>query len=103
MLIYINQDNVDYSFNKAIKERPKSWSEGLIHYYTQQGYGKKNHLSGEEGTIKVIKARRQAEEEILKKLTIRKTLINTAYDEHSHRIALKNILINNPIGKEMFK
>ncbi|MGN7175299.1 hypothetical protein BK139_22660 [Paenibacillus sp. FSL R5-0490] len=100
MLIYINQDNIDYSFKRAIKERPKSWSEGFIHYYTQQGYGKQNHLSGEEGTIKVLKARRKAEEEILKKLTIRKNLINnTAYDEHSHRIALKNVLINNPVRK----
>jgi hypothetical protein len=94
MLIYINQDNIDYSFKKAIKERPKSWSEGFINYYTHQGYGKQNHLSGEEGTIKVLKARRQAEEEILKKLTIRKTIINnSAYDEHSHKIALENFLI----------
>ncbi|KML36968.1 hypothetical protein [Cytobacillus firmus] len=100
MLIYINQDNIEYSFKRAIKERPKSWSEGFIHYYTRQGYGKQNHLSGEEGTIKILKARRQAEEEILKKLTIRKTIINnTAYDEHSHKIALENFLINNPVRK----
>ncbi|PAE26288.1 MULTISPECIES: hypothetical protein [Bacillaceae] len=100
MLIYINQDNVDYSFKKAIKERPKSWSEGFINYYTQQGYGKQNHLSGEEGTIKVLQARRQAEEEILKKLSIRKTIINnSAYDEHSHKTALENFLINYPVRK----
>ncbi|WP_404324251.1 hypothetical protein LG298_12210 [Cytobacillus firmus] len=100
MLIYINQDNIDYSFKRAIKERPKSWSEGFIHYYTQQGYGMQNHLNGEEGTIKILKARRQAEEEILKKLTIRKTIINnTAYNEHFHKIALENFLINNPVRK----
>ncbi|MEK3854507.1 hypothetical protein [Cytobacillus sp. FSL H8-0458] len=95
MLIYINQDNIDYSFKRAIKERPKSWSEGFIHYYTQQGYGKQKHLRGEEGTLKVLIARRQAEEEILKNLTIRKTIINnSAFDEYSHKIALENFLIN---------
>ncbi|MBY6053402.1 hypothetical protein [Cytobacillus firmus] len=56
MLIYINQDNIEYSFKRAIKDRPKSWSEGFIHYYTRQGYGKQNHLSGEEGTIKILKS-----------------------------------------------
>ncbi|MCM3706100.1 hypothetical protein M3205_10145 [Cytobacillus firmus] len=100
MLIYINQDNVDYSFKKAVKERPKSWSEGFINYYTQQVYGKQNHLSGEEGTIKVLKARRKAEEEILKRLSIRKAVINnSAYDELSHETALENILNTHPVRK----
>ena len=100
ILIYISQDNLDFSFRKAIKERPQSWSEGFIHYYTDQGYGKKNHLSGEEGTLKVLKARRQAEEEILKKLSIRKAVINnSAFDEHSHKAALEKLLINHPAKK----
>lgn len=95
ILIYINQDDIDYSFKRAIKERPKSWSEGFIHYYTQQGYGMKNHLSGEDGTIKVLKARRQAEEEILKSLSIQKAILNNSgYDKSAHRAALENLLIN---------
>ncbi|MDF2035745.1 hypothetical protein P2R12_01950 [Cytobacillus oceanisediminis] len=100
ILIYISQDNLDFSFKKALKERPQSWSEGFINYYTNQGYGKKNHLSGAEGTLKVLKARRQAEEEILKELSIRKAVINnSAYDEHSHKAALENLLINHPTKK----
>ncbi|MCM3089995.1 MULTISPECIES: hypothetical protein [unclassified Cytobacillus] len=95
LLIYINQDDLDYSFNRAIKERPKSWSEGFMHYYTQQGYGLKNNLSGEEGTIKVLKARRQAEEEILNSLSIQKAVLNNSgYDKSSHRAALEKLLIN---------
>ena len=96
ILIYVSQDNLDLSFRKAINERPPSWSEGFIHYYTGQGYGKKNHLSGAEGTLKVLEARRKAEEEILKELSIRKAVINnSAFDENSHKAALVNLLINH--------
>ncbi|WP_436376625.1 hypothetical protein [Cytobacillus sp. BC1816] len=100
ILIYISQDNLDFSFKKAIIERPQSWSDGFIHYYTDQGYGKKNLLSGAEGTLKVLKARRQAEEEILKELSIRKAVINnSAFDANSHKAALEKLLINHPEKK----
>ncbi|WP_051505123.1 P-loop NTPase family protein [Paenibacillus durus] len=64
LLIYVEQNDLDHSFRKAVKERPKEWSEGFIEYYTNQGYGKKQGNKGLEGTLQVLKARRELEAEI---------------------------------------
>ncbi len=81
VLLYIEQDNLEYSFKKAYKERPKEWSSGFIDYYTNQGYGKKKGLIGLEGTISVLKARSDLEKEIYDQLQIKKTLINNSQYE----------------------
>lgn len=93
LLIYVEQNNLDLSFARAVKERPKEWSEGLIEYYTSQGYGKKHNYKGVEGTLRVLEARRKWEEEIFKGLTIAKKKVNNSlYDLSEYKYGLVEIL-----------
>ncbi|SYX82963.1 protein of unknown function [Paenibacillus alvei] len=73
---YDHQD-VGSTFKKAINERPKEWLDGFIDYYTNQGFGKMQGLSGVEGTIHVLQERKNIELEIfnLLKMNKRKSII----------------------------
>ena len=46
MLFYVEQDNLEFSFRRALKERNPEWSTGIVDYYTNQGYGKEHNHSG---------------------------------------------------------
>lgn len=93
VLFYIEQDNLEYAFRKAIRERPGAWSTGFIHYYTQQGYSKQRGLEGVEGTLEVLEARRRLEYRILDSLGLNKERINNShYDQETYRTMLKNRL-----------
>lgn len=89
VLFYIEQDNLEYAFRKAIRERPEAWSTGFVHYYTQQGYGKHHGLEGVEGTLEVLEARRRLEYRILDSLGLNKERMNNShYDQETYRIML---------------
>lgn len=93
LLIYIEQNNLEFSFTKAVKERPKEWSDGFINYYTNQGYGKEHGYTGLDGTIQVLKARAELEHEILDMLEIKKVSINnSSYDFNTCRSELTHII-----------
>ena len=93
MLLYVEQDNLEFSFRKAIKERTPEWSTFFVDYYTNQGYGKAHNHSGVEGTIKVLEARRNLELEIFDMLKMKKEKINnTKYKIDSYRSMLKDKL-----------
>ncbi|MEF3353274.1 hypothetical protein PV403_08805 [Paenibacillus sp. GYB006] len=93
LLIYVEQSDLDYSFRKAVKERPKEWSEGFIEYYTNQGFGKKQGYNGLEGTIQVLKARREWEEDIFNRLNIAKKKVdNSTYNRNDYKQRLEGIL-----------
>ncbi len=93
ILLYIEQDDLSFSFKKAIHERPREWSEGFIQYYTTQGYGLKNNLVEVEGTITVLKARREAEREVMRQLFISKeTLNNSMYNVEESKRVLTDLL-----------
>ncbi|WP_028609073.1 hypothetical protein [Paenibacillus harenae] len=93
LLIYVEQNDLDYSFQKAVKERPKEWSEGFIEYYTNQGFGKKQGYNGLEGTLQVLKARRELEEEIFNGINIAKKKVdNSPYDLNDYKQVLVGIL-----------
>ncbi|WP_047982901.1 P-loop NTPase family protein [Ornithinibacillus californiensis] len=80
-VIYVEQDDLDYSFKKAIRERPKEWYEGFVEYYTKQGFGKEQKYEGLEGTINVLRERHKLETEIFNKLNINKFKVNnSSYD-----------------------
>lgn len=66
LFIYIGQNDLEFSFSKAVKERPKEWSDGFIDYYTGQGYGKAHGYTGLDGTIQVLQARAELEMKIRK-------------------------------------
>ena len=84
LLIYVNQDNLEASFRKAVKERSKEWSEHFIEYCINQGYGKQIEAQGLTGCIDVLKARKVLEEEIYHELPIQKTIINNSHYEQLH-------------------
>ncbi|MGG4146831.1 hypothetical protein ABEW34_27345 [Paenibacillus algorifonticola] len=69
-MIYVEQNDLEHSFRKAVKERPKEWSEGFIEYYTNQEFGKIFGYIGLEGTLQVLKARRELEEEIFNNIVV---------------------------------
>lgn len=93
MLFYVEQDNLEFSFRKALKERNPEWATGIVDYYTNQGYGKEHNHSGVEGAIKVLKARRNLELEIFDMLKMKKEKINnTKYEIDSYRSMLKDKL-----------
>ena len=93
MLFYVEQDDLEFSFRKALKERNPEWSKGIVDYYTNQGYGKEHNHSGVEGTIKVLEARRDLELEIFDMLKMKKEKINnTKYEIDSYSSMLKDKL-----------
>jgi energy-coupling factor transporter ATP-binding protein EcfA2 len=81
LVIYVSQDNLEFTFTKAVQERPKEWSQFFIDYYTSQGFGKAHGLEGLEGTLEVLKARKGLEEKIIQRLDIPKVVVNNSnYD-----------------------
>ena len=82
IIIYIDQEDIEFTFKKAVCERPSEWSKGFIDYYTDQGYGKSQALTGLDGTIQILQARRVLETEIYKRLKINKMRVdNSRYDK----------------------
>lgn len=101
LLIYINQDDLEFSFNKAIKERPKEWLDGFIDYYSTQEFGQANNFTGLNGTFKILQERKAFEDEIVKELSIKKEFVNnTTYDLINYKNNLKNILNNYYVQKD---
>ncbi|NUU79838.1 adenylyl-sulfate kinase [Paenibacillus xylanilyticus] len=93
LLIYIHQQDIAYTFDKAVKERPKEWSDGFIHYYTNQGLGNSKGYQGIEGTVEVLQARKELETEIYHMLKIDKHwLDNSDYNLVACREELEGIL-----------
>lgn len=93
LLIYVEQNDLEHSFRKAVKERPQEWSEGFMEYYTSQGYGKKQSYKGLDGTLQILKARRELEEEIFNGVNIAKKKVdNSSYDISEHKQVLAGIL-----------
>ncbi|OKP92241.1 hypothetical protein [Paenibacillus sp. P32E] len=93
LLIYVKQSDPDYSFRKAVEERPKEWSEGFIEYYTSQGYGKKQGCTGLEGTLQVLKARSGLEEEIVNSIKMTTEIVdNSSYDKNEYKQILMGIV-----------
>lgn len=81
LLIYVDQQDPDAAFRKAVEERPRDWSEGFIDYYTGQGYGLSKGYHGLEGTLQVLRERKVLELEMIKLLKLEtKVLDNTSYD-----------------------
>ncbi|KOR87814.1 hypothetical protein [Paenibacillus solani] len=89
LLFYVDQNDLEYAFRKAVRERPKDWATGFTDYYTGQGYGKHHRLEGVEGTLQVLEARRKLEYRILDRLALNKLRIdNSQYDQEASRTKL---------------
>jgi hypothetical protein len=93
VLIYVEQENLEISFKKAVSERPKEWLNGFIDYYTNQGVGKHNQLKGLEGTVEVLKERSSFERDLYDVLELNKYKIdNSRFDLGSLKQKINNIL-----------
>lgn len=96
ILIYIDQDNLNFTFEKIVNERTKEWLDSFIDYYTNQGYGLDNKLTGFKGVLEVYKFRYNLEKKIFQKLTMNKHLINNSgYEKDEIEKKIKNILLKN--------
>ncbi|MBU3131410.1 hypothetical protein KPL40_03005 [Clostridium gasigenes] len=78
ILIYVEQEDIKVSFNRAVSERPKEWIDGFINYYTNQGYGLSNNLNGLDGVMQVFEARSKLEREIYDSLKLVKYKIDNS-------------------------
>lgn len=95
ILIYVERKDIKDSFYRVMNERPKEWLLFFIDYYTSQGYGKLNNLSGFEGTIEILKRRKELEMEIINNLTIDKFYIdNSNYKLEEVEAEIVHILKN---------
>ncbi|WP_153977581.1 hypothetical protein [Paenibacillus xylanilyticus] len=93
LLIYIDQKDIAYTFDKSVKERPKEWSDGFIQYYTNQGWGASRGYHGVSGTVKVLQARKELETEIYQILKMDNSwLDNSEYNLSVCQNELENIL-----------
>ncbi|GAB1157036.1 hypothetical protein YWY31_30610 [Paenibacillus illinoisensis] len=93
LLIYIDQKDIAYTFDKAVMERPREWSEGFIQYYTNQGWGASKGYHGVPGTVEVLQARKELETEIYQILKMDKLwLDNSEYNQSVCQNELENIL-----------
>ena len=93
LLIYVGQESLRTSFEKVLRERDNSWSEGFINYYTNQGYGKAHDYRGVEGTVKVLEARKLLENEIVNKLSFKKVIVdNSSYNFTQYQTLLEEII-----------
>ncbi|MBS3680560.1 hypothetical protein KGF86_10060 [Ornithinibacillus massiliensis] len=78
VLIYVEQDDLEFSFEKAVQERPKAWSDGFVEYYTNQGFGKEQKYIGKGGALAVLKERQKIEAEIYDRLSMTKFKVNNS-------------------------
>lgn len=93
LLIYVDQNDLGLSFRKAVDERPQEWSHGFVDYYTNQGYGKRQGYEGLEGTIQVLKARSELEQNIFNRLPIAKIKVNnSSFDRDPYKRVLTDII-----------
>ncbi|WP_440120086.1 hypothetical protein [Paenibacillus sp. QZ-Y1] len=93
LLIYLHQLDLAHTFDKAIQERPKEWSDGFIHYYTNQGFGLAKGYHGVDGTVKVLQERKRMETEIYQLLNMDKYwLDNSDYNRTACQKELEKIL-----------
>ncbi|GGH16369.1 hypothetical protein [Paenibacillus segetis] len=93
LVIYVNQNDVKASFEKAVQDRPQEWSEGFIDYYTNQGFGLTEGLSGLEGTIEVLRQRKKLELHVFSLLNMNKALLdNSQLDSERSKQELRGIL-----------
>lgn len=96
VLIYVEQQDIKVSFNKAVTERPKEWFEGFTEYYTKQGYGLTNNLNGLEGVLQVLEARRKLENEVYNSLELVKYKIdNSEFNFNLMKDRIKGIVEEN--------
>ncbi|WP_171016807.1 hypothetical protein [Pseudalkalibacillus caeni] len=78
IVIYLHQDNIRETIERVIPERPEAWYNGIIQYFTEQGYGKAQGLEGFDGFVKVLEKRRELELELIEELPFQSLVIDNS-------------------------
>ncbi|WP_373953126.1 hypothetical protein QNN95_01895 [Exiguobacterium acetylicum] len=93
VLVYVDQPDIERSFRKALKERPTEWADGFVSYYTEQAYGVNRSLSGVEGTIAILQARKALERQLLEMLPFRIEVFgNEDFSVEARQVWLKQLI-----------
>lgn len=93
VLVYVDQPDIERSFRKALKERPTEWADGFVSYYTEQAYGVNRSLSGVEGTIAILQARKVLERQLLEMLPFRIEVFgNEDFSVEARQVWLKQLI-----------
>lgn len=74
-LIYFHPGDVRTALARTFEERSPGWRDGVIEYYTRQGYGKSHGLSGFDGLVEFLRLRTDIELKIVQQLTLRKLIV----------------------------
>ncbi len=77
-VIYYHQSDMKATIERAAKERPPEWLDGITWYFTEQGYGKANGLEGFAGLIEVLQVRKTIEMELLRSLPADTLLVDNS-------------------------
>jgi len=93
VLVYVDQPDIERSFRKALKERPTEWADGFVSYYTEQAYGVDRSLSGVDGAIAILKARKALEHQLLEILPFRVDVFgNEDFSVEARQVWLKRLI-----------
>ncbi len=71
VIVYIDRPDIRADIDRVLDERGDDWLNAVIGYHVDQGYGKKNGLSGYDGYIECLAERKRRELDILRSLDIR--------------------------------
>lgn len=75
VVIYIDLPDVRGTIDAVLDERGSGWLDAVVEYHTSQGYGKQKRLTGCEGYIKCLEARKARELNILRTLDLEYRII----------------------------
>jgi hypothetical protein len=89
LLVYLDAGDPEPVLRAAAAERPPAWLDFVIHYHTEQGYGRAHGLRGFGGLVEFMRARRELELRMLEHLPVRTHLIDVSLrDRDAHQEAL---------------
>lgn len=93
VLVYVDQPNVERSFLKALNDRPTEWADGFVAYYTEQAYGVDRSLSGVDGAIAILQARKALEHQLLEIIPFRVEIFgNENFSVEARQVWLKQLI-----------
>ncbi|MGG1661287.1 hypothetical protein [Brevibacillus sp. NRS-1366] len=84
IVIYLQHESTEATFERAIHERSKEWIEGVSKYCMERGYAKKHGLKGVPGLVQFLEEREKIELEILRHLGFTVKHVNI-YDDNKEQ------------------
>lgn len=76
LVVYLKNDDIYNSVNRAAAERGNDWLDAVIDYHCNGAYGKAKRLDGFDGYISALEERQRRELEILSRINIDKIVLD---------------------------